>query len=110
MFDDILKQLTLIILVVVYLKTSSNAQTDTTLHNVLQSEIKELKREIKDYKNRFDQLEKSIDDITNEDMAIYCILFMILYDSTTPSSPALRRSSNPETVSPTANLANPRLK
>ncbi len=63
MFDDILKQLTLIILVVVYLKTSSNAQTDTTLHNVLQSEIKELKREIKDYKNRFDQLEKSIDDI-----------------------------------------------
>ena len=41
MFDDILKQLTLIILVVVYSKTSSNAQTDTTLHNVLQSEIKE---------------------------------------------------------------------
>ena len=63
MFDDILKQLTLIILVVVYSKTSSKAQTDTTLHNVLQSEIKELKREIKDYKNRFDQLEKSIDDI-----------------------------------------------
>ena len=44
--------------------TTSFAQTDTTLYNMLQSEIKELKQEVKDYRHRFDILEKKIDDNT----------------------------------------------
>lgn len=40
--------------------STSFAQTDTTL----QKEVEALKKEIKDYRHRFDVLEKSIDDIT----------------------------------------------
>jgi len=40
--------------------STSFAQTDTTLHN----EVEALKKELKDYRHRFDVLEKSIDDIT----------------------------------------------
>ena len=44
--------------------TTSFAQTDTTVFNALQKKIKELKQEVKDYRHRFDILEKKIDDNT----------------------------------------------
>ena len=44
--------------------TASFAQTDTTVFNTLKKEIKELKQEVKDYRHRFDILEKKIDDNT----------------------------------------------
>ena len=44
--------------------TTSFAQNDTTVFNALQKEIKELKQEVKDYRHRFDILEKKIDDNT----------------------------------------------
>ena len=44
--------------------TTSFAQTDTTIYNLLQKEIKELKQEVKDYRHQFDILEKKIDDNT----------------------------------------------
>ena len=44
--------------------TTSFSQNDTTVFNALQKEIKELKQEVKDYRHRFDILEKKIDDNT----------------------------------------------
>lgn len=43
---------------------TSFAQIDTTVYNSLQAQVKELKQEVKDYRHRFDILEKKIDDNT----------------------------------------------
>ena len=59
-----LRPLMLFILILYFAPSSALAQTDTTLHNALQSEIKALKQEVKDYEHRFDVLEKGLDDIT----------------------------------------------
>lgn len=64
MLHDNLRILTLSILISLCATTAAFAQNDTTHYNSLQSEIKELKQEVKDYRHRFDVLEKNIDDIT----------------------------------------------
>ncbi len=44
-----------------------------------------------------------------KNITFYCIRLMILYASTTPNSPAFRKSSSPVTVSPIDKRAKPLL-
>lgn len=65
MKHNYLRLLSLWAFVFIITVTSSFAQKDTTLYNnLLQKEIRELKQEVKDYRHRFDVLEKKIDDNT----------------------------------------------
>ena len=58
--QNVYLKLIILFLILFALTTPAIAQTDSTLHK----EIETLKQEVKDYRHRFDQLEKSIDDIT----------------------------------------------
>ena len=60
MLKKILKSLLLLVLVFVTTKTTCLAQIDST--SII--EIQKLKKELKNYKHRFDVLEKKIDDVT----------------------------------------------
>ena len=64
MLHNNLRTTALLILVFVFSTSYAFAQSDTTHYITLQSEIKELQQEVKDYRHRFDVLEKGIDDIT----------------------------------------------